>query len=108
MATDCRPDVDTLEEELAALLGLARAEVSVLARARNNYASTFPSETIRISIDGEERRLFCKYTGKRSHTSFGHRGDVAYEAKVYAAVLAGTSLTVPAFVGQFDDTEGGT
>jgi len=102
------PGVGELTSALAILLGVARDDVTVLDRTRNDYASTFPSEKIRISVDGDGRSLFCKYTGDRSHTSFGHRGDVAYEAQIYAAVLARTALTVPAYVGSFDDDVLGT
>src|SRR5947208_9976074 len=85
------PDRKTLEAALTAMGG--GGPVAVLLRRRNEYASTFPTEVVTCRLaDGTERRLFCKYAAGRSQRDHGHRGDVAYEARVYRHLLQGVPL----------------
>lgn len=92
------------EESLAtgltsALMGATSAAVTVVARAANPHASTFPSEVVTCRLEnGDEIRLFCKY-GAGGHDAHGHRGGVGYEVEVYRRVLAATALPVPRFYG---------
>jgi len=99
------PEREVLAARLEDLLG---EPVMIVCRQRNVYASTFPSEVVTCRLaDGSERRLFCKYTAGRSHQDHGHRGDVAYEARVYREVLRGLSLPLPIYHGALDsETEG--
>jgi hypothetical protein len=103
------PDTASLAAGLERVLGQgARQSVRVLERVTNEYASTFPSETVTVSTaDGRRLELFCKYTAGRSHASFGHRGDVPYESCVYERILRHSTLTVPAYLGRFDDVRHG-
>ena len=85
------PDLPTLRKRLA--IGLANASsegrpVRVLKRDLPRFMSTFPNEIVTFKFpDGRKRRVFIKYGGGRSHHSFGHRGNVFYEAEVYRRVL---------------------
>jgi aminoglycoside phosphotransferase (APT) family kinase protein len=49
--------------------------------------------------DGHKRRVFIKYGAVRSHRSFGHRGDVSYEAKVYQHLLDSLLGFRPRYLG---------
>ncbi len=84
------------------------AEVVVLDRRPNVYASTFHSEVITCRLpDGSKRRVLCKHSSGFDHNCYGHRGGVPYEAEVYRSVLAGSSLTIPAFYGDQIDADAG-
>src|SRR5947207_1239024 len=97
------PDLADLTARLSAVLDGAapgRAPVTVLEREPNPFASTFPSEVVVCrTADGETRRLFCKYAAERDHKAHGHRGGVAYEARVYGRVLTPLGVTIPHFHG---------
>jgi len=71
---------------------------------------TFPSETVTCRLrDGTVIRAFCKYSGDETHTVYGHRGDVEYEALVYSTLLRRLPVPTPRFLGvHHDDAEGGT
>jgi thiamine kinase-like enzyme len=49
-------------------------------------------------------RLFCKYEAGRSHSVYGHRGDISYEALVYRNVLVPSKATTAKFYGEYTDT----
>ncbi len=105
------PDSRTLTAHLTAVLSTnGGPQATVLDRKRPRYMSTFPNEIVTCQLgDGSERRLFCKYEAGRDHTSYGHRGGLAYEAKVYRHVLRPLKTFRPAFIGEHtSDSTGGT
>src|SRR6266446_3370821 len=105
------PDSQTLSARLTmALNGEDVPHVTVLERKRPRYMSTFPNEIVTCQLaDGSKRRLFCKYEAGRDHSSYGHRGGLAYEAEVYRVVLDPVKTFRPALVAAHtDDTNGGT
>src|SRR5256885_16848077 len=81
------PDLPTLTQRLRAGLDVAATEkrpVRVLERNLPRFMDTFPNEIVTCQLpNGRVRRVFVKYGGGQSHNSFGHRGDVPYEAEVY-------------------------
>src|SRR6058998_3666240 len=85
------PDLATLRVWLTAGLSAAGGPappVRILKRNLPRFMSTFPNEIVTCRLpDGNKRRVFIKYAAGQSHTSFGHRGDIAYEAEVYRRVL---------------------
>ncbi len=85
------PDLPTLTARLASALNLngeAKPPLSILERSLPQMMSTFPNETIVCRLpNGRKQRLFVKYEAGQRHVSFGHRGGVAYEAKVYDRIL---------------------
>jgi len=85
------PDLTTLTKRLAAGLHAAAGNgnaVKVLKRTRPRFMSTFPNEIVTCRWPGgRRRRVFIKYGADRTHSAWGHRGDVAYEAEVYQRVL---------------------
>lgn len=95
------PDEESLAAGLAAVLAAAgSAGVTVVDRAANPHASTFPSEVVTCRLGrGGRLRLFCKYGTGPGHNAHGHRGGVGYEAEVYRRVLAPARLPVPRFYG---------
>ncbi len=105
------PDSPTLIARLSAALGSnGSRKVTVLERKRPRYMSTFPNEIVTCRLpDGSKRRLFCKYESGQDHSSYGHRGGLAYEAEVYRHVLHPLSTYRPAFIGaQTDGSAAGT
>ena len=105
------PDLATLRERLT--IGLSNASskgcpVRVLKRNLPRFMSTFPNEIVTCKLpDGRRRRVFVKYGGSRSHHSFGHRGDVFYEAEVYRRVLQLLPDFRPRYLGAHTDPETG-
>src|ERR1051325_4830660 len=85
------PDLPTLTVRLAAALngdGVSRRPVKVLRRKLPRFMSTFPNEILTCRLaTGRKRRLFVKYQSGHGHHSYGHRGNVAYEAEVYQRLL---------------------
>jgi aminoglycoside phosphotransferase (APT) family kinase protein len=71
---------------------------------------TFPSEAVTCRLpDGSVIRAFCKYAGEETHTVYGHRGDVEYEALVYRTLLRRLPVSTPRLLGVHrDEVEGGT
>jgi hypothetical protein len=105
------PDLPTLTKRLTVGLhgsaGNGRP-VRVLRRTVPHYMSTFPNEIVTCqSPAGRKRRVFIKYEGGRSHHSFGHRGDVSYEAEVYLRVLQAVPGFRPTFLGAHSDPRTG-
>ena len=94
--TSLLPDSRRLTAGLTAALngGTSGHAVKVLDRKLPRFMSTFPNEIVTCRLpNGRKRRVFIKYEAGHGHNSFGHRGDVAYEAEVYQRLLR----TVPAF-----------
>jgi hypothetical protein len=85
--------------------GTADGRVDVLARKKNPYESTFPTEivTCRVHDAGQRLNLFIKYGTKPFDSVYGHRGDVAYEARVYRDVLEPLRMSTPTFYGIYRD-----
>lgn len=85
------PGDASLREGLIAVLGakgLQVAELVILAREKNTYTSTFPSEIITCRVgSGRVMQLFLKYSADRENEAYGHRGGVGYEASVYGQLL---------------------
>jgi len=74
--------------------------VAVLRRKLPRFMYTFPNEIVTCRLpDGHKRRVFIKYGASRSHRSFGHRGDVSYEAKVYQGLLRSLPGFRPRYLG---------
>src|SRR5437879_4837771 len=70
--------------------------------------STFPNEIVTCRLpNGRKKRVFVKYARGQSHTSFGHRGDVAYEAQVYERLLQTLPDFRPQCLGAYHDSRTG-
>src|SRR5688572_23632376 len=75
--------------------------VEMVNRKPFDYSSTFPAEIISCRLNnGQIISLFCKYSGTHTQYSYGHRGGVVYETKIYKEVLNQTPLTSALFYGQ--------
>jgi len=82
------PDLATLTAGLTKALGSNGGQLEVLERKLPSFMSTFPNEIVTCRLpSGAKRRLFIKYQAGRGHQSYGHRGDVSYEAEVYHRLL---------------------
>src|SRR5438045_1777772 len=83
------PDLPTLRALLTAALANRNSRpIEIIERKLPPFMCTFPNEIVTCQLPmGRRRRLFIKYAGGQSHGSFGHRGDVAYEAQVYQRLL---------------------
>ncbi len=105
------PDSATLADRMtAALPGVADASrpVTILRRELPSITSTFPNEIVTCSLsNGRRRRVFVKYKAGQSHASYGHRGDVPYEAEVYRRVLQGLPDFRPKYLGAHTDPKTG-
>jgi aminoglycoside phosphotransferase (APT) family kinase protein len=78
--------------------------LTILDREPSPYTSTFPSEVVTCrTAGGAMLRLFCKHAAGRNHQAHGHRGGVAYEARVYRSVLAPLGVPVPLCYGGYSD-----
>ena len=101
------PDPATLASRLAAALygdGAAGRLVTILERKLPRMMSTFPNEIVTCRLpDGRTQRVFAKYEAGHSHNSFGHRGNVRYEAEVYCRVLKALPGFRPRFLGMHGD-----
>jgi len=84
---------------------LAVGSVVLLDRKHNPYHSTFGSEIVTCRINGhngaERIRFFVKYGAGRFDGVYGHRGNIAYEARVYRDVLQGLLMSTPRFYGAY-------
>jgi thiamine kinase-like enzyme len=85
------PDPDLLSSHLRVVFGNgihSEATIKILDRQLPPFMCTFPNEIVTCQLPtGRKRRVFMKYGGGQSHESFGHRGDVGYEAEVYQQLL---------------------
>src|SRR5437667_1758195 len=88
--------------------GTSRRPVKVLERKLPRFMSTFPNEIVTCRLpNGRKRRVFVKYTSGQGHHSFGHRGDVAYEAEVYQRLLRALPEFRPRCLGVYRDSKRG-
>ena len=97
------PDLQTLSVGLNSVMsgnGLTPDQVTVLHREPVLW-NTYPSEIVTCRLaDRTELKLFCKYMAPlRYSKSYGHRGAVPYEVKVYRHVLQSSQFSVPKFYG---------
>ena len=100
------PDLATLTAGLTATLrnGDGQRPVRVLNRRPHRFMSTFPNEIVTCLLpNGRRRRVFIKYEGDRFHDCFGHRGGVAYEARVYRQLLNSVPEFHPKCLGAHHD-----
>jgi hypothetical protein len=100
------PDLTVLRAGLTTVFAgkSARAQLTIIDRTPNEYASSFPSEIVTCRLgDSRELRLLVKVSAGQSHRSYGHRGDVAYEADVYRHVLHPLGSTAPRWHGSYVD-----
>ncbi len=75
------------------------SKIKIVDRTPSVYASTFPVEIVKCLIDNRETTLFCKYLNGLGPNSFGHRGAVEYEAKVYDKILNDSPFPTVKFYG---------
>jgi hypothetical protein len=105
------PNLQTLASGLTSVLrshGSTKNQVTIVRRQSNVYATSFPSEIVTCRVDdGTELRLFCKYAAGHSHSAYGHRGGVAYEAEVYRHLLQPSQASTPMFYGSHTDISTG-
>lgn len=79
--------------------------LAILDRQPNQYASTFPSEIVRCTKNGQQLAILCKYdTLSGEGTVLSHRSDVSYEAAVYGQLLSSCPLTLPKWFGTHRET----
>ncbi len=107
------PDLATLTVRLTAALNGDDASgrpVKVLQRKLPRFMSTFPNEILTCQLpNGRTRRLFIKYEAGHSHRSYGHRGNIGYEAEVYQRLLYSLQGFRPRCLGvSTDPTSGDT
>jgi len=103
------PDTDRLLVVLSDLMGRRGLPppVRILHRHTNEYASTFPSETIDCECrDGAVRRIHAKFQAGREHGDHGHRRDLTYEGAVYEELVCPVGLPMPGWVGAHHDDAG--
>src|SRR5262245_23082470 len=85
------PDRRTLTAYLAHALtedGRAGQSMTIIERRLPRLMCTFPNEIIVCRwSDGDEQTVFIKYESNHQHSSFGHRGNVSYEATIYRRLL---------------------
>lgn len=95
-------DADLLEGLRIALPPRLRGdEFQLISRSPNAYASSYPSELVRLrSASGESTRLFCKYGVQQPATQV-HRCGISYEARVYRQVLMPLRVSAPRFLGSW-------
>ncbi|PYJ01928.1 MAG: hypothetical protein DME25_17220 [Verrucomicrobia bacterium] len=109
--TSLLPDSRTLAAGLTAALngvGAPHRAVKILDRKLPWFMSTFPNEIVTCRLpNGRKRRVFIKYTGGQGHSSYGHRGDVAYEAEVYQRLLRPLPAFHPQCLGVHTDPKRG-
>lgn len=99
------PELGLLVERLTAVLCQPRP-IQVMQRTPQ-LTGSFPKEVVHCRLnDGQEVKLFCKYSAPRFE-AFGHRRGIAYEAAIYERVLAVSGLSAPTRVGWFQDADTG-
>src|SRR5260370_16011553 len=74
--------------------------ITILGRDPAVYVSTFFNEIVTCRLpDGSVRRLLAKRGGAHTAPTYGHRGGVPYEARVYRSVLEPLATSAPRFYG---------
>jgi hypothetical protein len=114
-----QPDVETLSSGLRSVLGVSNAaELTILHRERNAYASGSLSEIVTSRLgDGGRLRLLFKYARYPDATCSSELGDeqfivqswsnVPYEAEVYRHVLEPLRLSTAKFYGTYREPDSG-
>lgn len=101
------PDIITLQNELRAEFrasGAASDTFAIVGREPNEYGSTYPSEILSLSFDGQPPiRLLCKYEAGRRESEDGHRRGIGYELAVYRTLLGPLGVTVPRLYAGYAD-----
>src|SRR5258708_39161945 len=87
---------------------MERQTIAILGRAPAVYVSTFFNEIVTCRLpDGSVRRLLAKRGGAHTAPTYGHRGGVPYEARVYRSVLEPLATSAPRFYGSEHDADTG-
>jgi hypothetical protein len=83
-------------------------QITILGREPAVYVSTFFNEIVTCRLpDGSVRRLLAKRGGVHTAPTYGHRGGVPYEARVYCSVLKPLATSTPRFYGAERDADTG-
>jgi len=79
----------------------------IIERRKNAYDSTYPTEIVLLSLNGETlKSIFLKYEAGKHETADGHRRSVGYEVDVYRQILVPLGVAVPRFyAGVADSSE---
>jgi aminoglycoside phosphotransferase (APT) family kinase protein len=97
------PPIERLQAGLRSSIaspGLDSAGLIVTDRHPNPYSTTFPSEIVSCRLSsGQIIDVFCKYLTDTGNKSYGHRGGMGYEIKVYKNLLTGLDLSLPTLYG---------
>ena len=87
---------------------MERQTIIILGRDPAVYVSTFFNEIVTCRLpDGSVRRLLAKRGGAHTAPTYGHRGGVPYEARVYRSVLEPLATSAPRFYGSEHDADTG-
>jgi aminoglycoside phosphotransferase (APT) family kinase protein len=102
------PATEGLQAGLRTLLaGGSGQGLTVTERESHMHASTNALEIVTcLRADGTSVRFVCKYYPGWTHMSFGHRGGIPYEARVYREVLEPLGASTPFFHGAHTDSDG--
>lgn len=97
------PDTKKLNPQLERILNKVHSPFymeELVKRKPFDYHSTSPAEIISCRLnDGQVVSLFCKYSGSHTQYSYGHRGGVEYETKIYKNILHKSPLSSARFYG---------
>lgn len=97
------PDTKKLNPQLERILNKVYSPdhmMKLVKRKPFDYRSTSPVEIISCRLnDGQIVSLFCKYSGNHTQYSYGHRGGVEYETKIYKNILHKSPLSSARFYG---------
>jgi len=97
------PGTKKLVSQLEGLLNKIHSPdymIDLIKRKPFDYRSTSPVEIVSCRLhSGDVIDLFCKYSGGHTQYSYGHRGGVEYETKIYRNILRKTPLSTPLFYG---------
>jgi hypothetical protein len=78
----------------------------ILTRSRLTQSSTFPSEIVTGRFGSNHTvTLLCKYCAGIDHNSYGHRGGIEYEARIYQDVIRHLQLSTVRYYGCFNLSE---
>ena len=101
------PDVERLQAGLRTTLeNHFGPGITVARRESHVHASTNALEIVTCRmVDGSTVRIVCKYHPGWTHPSFGHRGGIPHEARMYREVLQSLGTSTPAFHGYHTDAE---
>lgn len=99
-------DNKTLFEQLSSLLLGEGSLAEIKSREKFVEQGTYPIELVTCRMgDSRELVLFCKYLAGGGPNNHGHRGGVAYEAKVYSEIISKISLPAIKYFGSREISE---